>query len=142
MRGLSPPPRANEGLNLLEMEVLRVINHLQEGPAHMGDSPKARLFEVLHRHLGRLHGDELRFVPPASVVQAWREWAAEGNEWVRQEFFPQRSTLFAPPREQAENHELQRLTPGCWEALGRVLAELSEENFRLRRQLQRPGQGR
>ena len=68
-------------------------------------------------------------------MQAWREWAAEGNEWVRKEFFPERQTLFAPPRAQEENHELTQLAPGCREALGRVLAELGKENFNLRQEL-------
>ena len=131
------PPRVNEGLNLLETELLRVINHLQPGhPAAGGGTPKSWILEVLHRHAGVLDGSQLRFVPPQAVVRAWREWAAEGNEWVRQEFFPDRTTLFAPPKEQAENYELRSMTPGCWEALGRVLCELGEENFRLRRQLQ------
>ena len=130
------PPRVNETLNLLEMEVLRVVNHLQDGPVNVPGSSKYRLFEVLHRHAGALDGPQLRFAPPGEIVQAWREWAVDGNEWVRQEFFPERQTLFAPPRAQEENYELTQLTPGCWEALGRVMAELSEENVRLRAQLQ------
>ena len=127
------PERSNESLNLLEMELLRIINHLQSGAAYMSGTPKALLFEVLHRHAGSLDGPQLRFAPPVEIVQAWREWAAEGNEWVRREFFPERQTLFTPPRAQEENYELTQLTPGCWEALGRIMAELSEENFRLRR---------
>ena len=136
------PPRVNEGLNLLEMQLLRVINHLQGGHAGTPGTPKGRLFEVLHRHAGALDGPQLRFVPPQHIVQAWREWAAEGNEWVCREFFPGRPTLFAPPRQQEDNYELEHMTPGCWEALGRIMAELSDENVRLRRQLQsRAGAG-
>ena len=130
------PPRVNETLNLLEIEVLRVVNHLIDGPIYFQGTPKHLLAQVISEHLGALDGPQLRFAPPGEIVQAWREWAAEGNEWVRQEFFPDRPTLFAPPREQEENFELTQLTPGCWEALGRVMAELSEENCRLRAQLQ------
>ena len=131
------PERINETLNLLEMEVLRVLNRLQQGHALHSVTPKSLIFEVLHRHAGALEGPQLRFAPPQAVVQAWREWAAEGNEWVRREFFPDRPALFAPPRAQAENYALTALTPGAWEALGRTLRDLGEENFRLRRELQR-----
>ena len=131
------PPRVNESLNLLEMELLRVLNNLLPGATYNAQgSPKARLYEVLHRHLGALEEPALSFVPPRATVQAWQEWAAEGNEWVRREFFPGRTALFAPAPEQPENHELTRMTPGCWEALGRALADLSSDNFRLHRQLQ------
>ena len=131
------PPHGNESLNLLEMELLRVLNDLLPGATYNAQgSPKARLYEVLHRHLGALDAPALSFVPPQAVVQAWREWAAEGSEWVRQKFFPDRTALFAPAPGQPENYELTRMTPGCWEALGRALAVLSSENFRLRQQLQ------
>ena len=123
----------------MEIELLRVINHLLSGHAVVPGTAKSLLFEVLHRHAGALDGPQLRFAPPQQIVQAWREWAAEGNEWVRREFFPERQTLFAPPRAQEENYELNQLTPGCWEALGRIMAELSEENFRLKEQLRHSG---
>ena len=131
------PPRINESLNLPEMEVLRVISRLQSGPAYVPDTPKGLLFEVLHRHLGVLDAPGMRFVPPQAVTAAWREWAAEGNEWVRREFFPARPALFATPPAQAENYELTHLTPGCWEALGRAFAELSEETCSLRAEVRR-----
>ena len=114
-----------------------MLNHQLPGHTYFTGTPKFELCKLLERHLGALDSPQLRFAPPQHIVQEWREWAAEGNEWVREEFFPERQTLFAPPRAQEENHELTQLTPGCWEALGRVLAELGEENFRLRRQLQR-----
>ena len=90
----------------------------------------------MESQLWALNSPQLRFAPPQHIVQVWREWAAEGNEWVRDEFFPDRPTLFDPPREQEENHELTQLTPGCREALGRVLAELADENVRLRLRLE------
>ena len=132
------PPRANESLNLLEMELLRVVNHLLPGATYNAQgSPKARLYEALHRRLGQLDTPALRFAPPRRSVQAWREWAAEGNEWVRQEFFPERPALFAPPPDREENWELTRMTPECWEALGQAFADLSSDNARLHLQLQR-----
>lgn len=133
------PERKNESLNLLEMEVLRVANHLADGPTYYPGTAKHLLASAMRRHIAALDNPALCFVPPQAVVQAWREWAAEGNEWVRQEFFPGRSTLFEPPREQAENYELTHMTPDCWEALGRVLVRLCEENVRLQRQLRLRG---
>ena len=134
---IEAPPRENESLNLLEMEILRVLNHQLPGHTDFTGTPKFELCKLLERHLGALNSPQLRFAPPQQIVQAWREWAAEGNEWVRREYFSDRPSLFAPPREQKENYELTQLTPGCWEALGRVMAELGEENFLLRRELQR-----
>ena len=75
----------------------------------------------MESQLGALNSPQLRFAPPQHIVQVWREWAAEGNEWVREEFFPDRPTLFDPPREQEENYELTQRRPGagrhwggCW----------------------------
>ena len=146
------PPRANESLNLLEMELLRVVNHLQGGCPVFAGTPKALLYEVMHRHLGLLDTPALRFAPPPQVTAAWRAWAAAGNEWVRQEFFPRRASLFAPPAEAADvadaagapagRPEIAGMPPEAWEALGRVLCELSAENFRLRRERrEQPGPG-
>ena len=131
------PSPLNERFNLLEMEVLRVVNHLLPGDALEEVQPISPLCDLLRRHVGALDDPELRFAPPADVTRAWREWAAEGNEWVRAEFFPSRPALFAVMGEQTENPALPALPAEGWEALGRVLAQLSEENWSLRRQLQR-----
>ena len=137
------PAPSNERLNLLEMEVLRHVNLRVRGAVFTPGSPKAALFGPLHRHLGTLQDPQLRFVPPQAVTAAWRQWAAEGNEWVRQEFFPERTALFAPPPQEEEHYELSQMKPQWWEALGRTLAELSGEVAALRRDLrqQRPAGG-
>ena len=131
------PAPSNERLNLLEMEVLRRVNPRARGAVFTPGSPKAALFGPLHRHLGALQDPQLRFVPPQAVTAAWRQWAAEGNEWVRQEFFPERKSLFAPPPQEEEHYELSVMKPQWWEALGRTLAELSGEVAALRRELGR-----
>ena len=135
----SRPGHISESLNLLEMELLRVANHLQGGTPVFAGTPKALLYEIMHRHLGLLDAPALRFAPPPQVTAAWREWAAAGNEWVRREFFPRRTTLFALPAEaegQAGQAEIAGMPPEAWEALGRVRCELSTEVFRLRRERQ------
>ena len=135
----SRPGHINESLNLLEMELLRVVNHLQGGTPVFAGTPKALLYEIMHRHLGLLDAPALRFAPPPQVTAAWREWAAAGNEWVRREFFPHRPTLFALPAEaegRAGQAEIAGMPPEAWEALGRVLCELSSEVFLLRRERQ------
>ena len=131
------PAPSNERLSLLEMEVLRAANHLTAGQCWASATPRGILFAALHRHLGALQDPQLRFVPPQAVTAAWRQWAAEGNEWVRQEFFPERAALFAPPPEEEEHYELSVMKPQWWEALGRTLAELSGEVAALRRELRR-----
>ena len=129
------PPRINESLNLLETQVLGVVNHLLEGAADVPGGPKALLYAALHRHAGLLDEPQLRFVPRADIMRQWRAWAEAGNEWVRREFFPERSRLFAPVAQGEENCTPGCLSPACWEALGRVLCELARENYGLRRRL-------
>ena len=131
------PPHLNESFNLLEMEVLRVVNHLLPGSEREETQPTAPLRDLMRRHVSVLDDPALRFAPPAAVTRAWREWAAEGNEWVRAQFFPARPALFAARGGQTGNPALPALPAEGWEALGRVLAQLSEENRSLRRQLQR-----
>ena len=131
------PASSNERLSLLEMGVLRAANHLTAGQCWASATPRGILFAALHRHLGALQDPQLRFVPPQAVTAAWRAWAAEGNEWVRQEFFPERTALFAPPPQEEEHYELAEMKPQWWEALGRTLAELSGEVAALRRELRR-----
>ena len=131
------PASSNERLNLLEIEVLRRVNLRAQGAVFTPGSPKAALFGPLHRHLGALQDPQLRFVPPQAVTTAWRQWAAEGNEWVRHEFFPERKSLFAPPPQEEEHYELAEMKPQWWEALGRTLAELSVEVAALHRELRR-----
>ena len=121
--------------------MLRAVNHLVQGREYMDGTPRSALCDALYRHTQLLDAPALRFVPPAKIVQAWREWTAQSNEWVRREFFPGRRTLFESPGELQENYAIAGMLPEAWEAIGRAMADLALENCRLRRKLQQAGVG-
>lgn len=95
LAGLTRPPRQNESLSHLAMELLARINAqiprlLPEG----GFNPaRGNIAAMIERRLGELPPVRL----PADHVAALQETYAEANDWVRAERFPERSTLF-PPR--------------------------------------------
>ncbi len=89
------PPPQNESLSNLGIDVLSRINarHLERVASGKPDPRYERILAVLCNIFtkGAAH------VPAPELVQAYREAFAESNEWVRQNFFPNREQLFRDP---------------------------------------------
>lgn len=88
------PPRANESLNRVGIELLRRFNgevpvFLPDGRVNPMRGGILPFFEE-HFRAGK------SFLPRAQTIAAYEAAFAESNEWVRKTFFPQRARLFKP----------------------------------------------
>ena len=88
------PPRANESLNRVGIELLRRFNgevpvFLPDGRVNPMRGGILPFFEE-HFRAGK------SFLPRAQTIAAYEAAFAESNEWVRKTFFPQRAQLFKP----------------------------------------------
>ena len=118
---------ANQSLNLLAMRLLGGFNDMLA--EHGLDPQKAVaergcLMSLLDRHLMALNSDPaLRYTPPRDVCEAYEEYYAATNEWVRRTFFPQRERLFSPRdySRWSEHTSPEQLQPQAWQALAQLL---------------------
>lgn len=90
-----PQQDGNPSLNLLGQEVMKQLN--RKLPRFLGDGrpnpQRGQIHRVLEKHF---QGGE-KFSPSQELVDAYAKTLAEPNEWIRKQFFPDRSVLF-PPR--------------------------------------------
>ena len=133
------PPRGNESLNLLEMELLRRINLRLPGHTLDAGTPKYQIYECLHRHLSLLDDPQLCFTPPHAICQAYHEAGEDDSEWVRHTFFASRAQLYADdnPSRRRNNYELREMRPEYWDALAALLVELGTRGEHPTRRLAR-----
>ncbi|HEC1730057.1 TPA: hypothetical protein R1705_001707, partial [Campylobacter coli] len=115
------PPKQNESLDLLGIELLRRVNSISS--RYTGVQPFIKTFCEKHFTSKDPH---LKFQPPKEIMQSYINYFEESNEWVRQEFFPHKERLF-PKKDLSnykENYELKEMKPEYWDKIAEFIADI------------------
>ncbi|WP_235690655.1 hypothetical protein [Campylobacter coli] len=120
------PPKQNESLDLLGIDLLRRINKFL--PLFCNNA--RNIFRGDLHHFAVKHftskDSHLKFQPPKEVVQSYIDYFEESNEWVRKEFFPHKERLF-PKKDLSnykENYELKEMKPEYWDKIAEFIADI------------------
>ncbi|HID0200225.1 hypothetical protein [Campylobacter coli] len=115
------PPKQNESLDLLGIELLRRVNSISS--RYTGVQPFIKTFCEKHFTSKDFH---LKFQPPKEVVQSYIDYFEESNEWVRKEFFPHKERLFPKKNlsNYKENYELKEMKPEYWDKIAEFIADI------------------
>ncbi len=120
------PPKQNESLDLLGIDLLRRINKFL--PLFCNNA--RNIFRGDLHHFAIKHftskDSHLKFQPPKEVAQSYIDYFEESNEWVRKEFFPQKERLF-PKKDLAnykENYELKEIKPEYRDKIAEFIADI------------------
>ncbi|EKK0865357.1 coiled-coil domain-containing protein [Campylobacter coli] len=120
------PPKQNESLDLLGIDLLRRINKFL--PLFCNNA--RNIFRGDLHHFAIKHftskDSHLKFQPPKEVVQSYIDYFEESNEWVRKEFFPHKERLF-PKKDLTnykENYELKEMKPEYWDRIAEFIADI------------------
>ncbi|QOP70699.1 hypothetical protein [Campylobacter coli] len=111
------PPKQNESLDLLGIELLKRTNKSYK---HLLPST------ISGAYLCTSKDPHLKFQPPKEVVQSYIDYFEESNEWVRKEFFPHKERLF-PKKDLSnykENYELKEMKPEYWDKIAEFIADI------------------
>lgn len=115
------PPKRNETLDLLGMEILKRVNAF--------DIPvKDKYVDIVsyfEKHYSS-RDSSVKFMPPKELYQAYGDYFMESNEWVRQHFFPHKDALFPPKNLEhyQENYELKEMKPEYLDTIGVCIADI------------------
>ncbi|HIC3488062.1 TPA: coiled-coil domain-containing protein [Campylobacter coli] len=118
------PPKQNESLDLLGIDLLRRINKFL--PLFCNNA--RNIFRGDLHHFAVKHftskDSHLKFQPPKEVVQSYIDYFEESNEWVRKEFFPHKERLFPKKdlTDYKENYELKEMKPEYWDKIAEFIA--------------------
>ncbi|EKQ1256967.1 hypothetical protein P4S06_001745 [Campylobacter coli] len=109
------PPKQNESLDLLGIELLKRTNKSYK---HLLPST------ISGAYLCTSKDPHLKFQPPKEVVQSYIDYFEESNEWVRKEFFPHKERLFSKKdlTDYKENYELKEMKPEYWDKIAEFIA--------------------
>lgn len=86
------PQKQNETLNLLGMKILHKVNS-RNITLHY----KSRYIDIVNffdKHFSNTKEDRLKFLPSQKIYQSYLDYFKNSNEWVRQNYFAHRNTLF------------------------------------------------
>ncbi|HED0456729.1 TPA: hypothetical protein R4K10_001367 [Campylobacter coli] len=120
------PPKQNESLDLLGIDLLRRINKFL--PLFCNNA--RNIFRGDLHHFAAKHftskDSHLKFQPPKEVVQSYIDYFEESNEWVRKEFFPHKERLFSKKdlTDYKENYELKEMKPEYWDKIAEFIADI------------------
>lgn len=120
------PPKQNESLDLLGIDLLRRINKFL--PLFCNNA--RNIFRGDLHHFAVKHftskDSHLKFQPPKEVVQSYIDYFEESNEWVRKEFFPHKERLFSKKdlTDYKENYELKEMKPEYWNKIAEFIADI------------------
>ncbi|EIZ8408953.1 hypothetical protein MQX10_000754 [Campylobacter coli] len=120
------PPKQNESLDLLGIDLLRRINKFL--PLFCNNA--RNIFRGDLHHFAVKHftskDSHLKFQPPREVVQSYIDYFEESNEWVRKEFFPHKERLFSKKdlTDYKENYELKEMKPEYWDKIAEFIADI------------------
>ncbi|HEC1860403.1 TPA: hypothetical protein SF214_000708 [Campylobacter coli] len=120
------PPKQNESLDLLGIDLLRRINKFL--PLFCNNA--RNIFRGDLHHFAVKHftskDSHLKFQPPKEVVQSYIDYFEESNEWVRKEFFPHKERLFSKKdlTDYKENYELKEMEPEYWDKIAEFIADI------------------
>ncbi|HEB9317272.1 TPA: hypothetical protein RZK32_001571, partial [Campylobacter coli] len=120
------PPKQNESLDLLGIELLKRANVLL--PLFQ-DSIKNIFRGDLHNFIIKHFSSKdphLKFQPPKEIIQSYIDYFEESNEWVRKEFFPHKERLFPKKdlTDYKENYELKEMKPEYWDKIAEFIADI------------------
>lgn len=93
--GLPRPDSANISLDRLGLELLRRIN--RDLPRFRDNRPN-KLRADIKQYFETHFCDGPKLEPTAAQIADFEAYFADSNDWVRERFFPERETLFAPRR--------------------------------------------
>ncbi|EFD4852404.1 hypothetical protein HG276_001828, partial [Campylobacter coli] len=120
------PPKQNESLDLIGVEILRRVNNLL--PLFVNED-RNYLRGDLNYFIQKYFSSKdlfLKFQPPKEIIQSYIDSFEESNEWVRKEFFPYKERLF-PKQDLAnykENYELKEMKPEYWNKISEFIADI------------------
>ncbi|EOZ7219211.1 hypothetical protein ACRDDU_000860 [Campylobacter coli] len=120
------PPKQNESLDLLGIDLLRRINKFL--PLFCNNA--RNIFRGDLHHFAVKHftskDSHLKFQPPKEVVQSYIDYFEESNEWVRKEFFPHKERLFSKKdlTDYKENYELKEMKPEYRDKIAEFIADI------------------
>ncbi|EPB9173443.1 coiled-coil domain-containing protein [Campylobacter coli] len=120
------PPKQNESLDLLGIDLLRRINKFL--PLFCNNA--RNIFRGDLHHFAVKHftskDSHLKFQPPKEIMQSYINYFEESNEWVRQEFFPHKERLFPKKdlTDYKENYELKEMKPEYWDKIAEFIADI------------------
>ncbi|EAH9442793.1 hypothetical protein ACSM8R_001902, partial [Campylobacter coli] len=111
------PPKQNESLDLIGVELLKRINqYLPWRIDNKINHLRGDLTKFITKYFQNSNNYHLKFQPPKEIIQSYIDSFEESNEWVRKEFFPYKERLF-PKQDLAnykENYELKEMKPEYW----------------------------
>lgn len=87
---------------------------------------KLRNYSKSLREHFTLTDKSLKYLPPKSVALKYLEYFAPSNEWVRENYFPHKKTLF-PPKDMTnykENNHLTTMKEEYWERIGGFIVDI------------------
>ncbi len=113
----------NKALNLIGMEILQRMN--QYDIPMIENRYADVIFRFFDKHFTSKEPD-LEFMPPKDLVQAYIDEFKDGNEWVRQNFFPLREYLFVEKNmtDYKENYKLSVIMPHHWDSIAAFIADV------------------
>ncbi len=124
------PPRENETLDLLGMEILKRLNEYEIpsiAEKVWTDRYENLIFRFFDKHFTS-KDSHLVFKPPLQFYQSYIDYFKESNEWVREQFFPHKNSLFANHvGEYKENYELTQINGECWDRIAAFIADILKE---------------
>ncbi|HEF9714813.1 TPA: hypothetical protein SB130_001344 [Campylobacter coli] len=127
------PPKQNESLDLLGIDLLRRINKFL--PLFCNNA--RNIFRGDLHHFAVKHftskDSHLKFQPPKEVVQSYIDYFEESNEWVRKEFFPHKERLFSKKdlTDYKENYELKEMKPEYWDKIAEFIADIVKKKNKI-----------
>ncbi|EJA9300066.1 hypothetical protein MUK15_001815 [Campylobacter coli] len=121
------PPKQNESLDLIGVELLKRINqYLPWRIDNKINHLRGDLTKFITKYFQNSNNYHLKFQPPKEIIQSYIDSFEESNEWVRKEFFPYKERLF-PKQDLAnykENYELKEMKPEYWNKISEFIADI------------------
>ncbi|EPA1555462.1 hypothetical protein O8I42_02745 [Campylobacter lari] len=128
------PPKQNESLDLIGVELLKRINqYLPWRIDNKINHLRGGVTKFITKYFQNSNNSHLKFQPPKEVVQSYIDYFEESNEWVRKEFFPHKERLF-PKKDLSnykENYELKEMKPEYWDRIAEFIADIVKTKTQL-----------
>ncbi|HEC1786690.1 TPA: hypothetical protein R1733_001557, partial [Campylobacter lari] len=123
------PPKQNESLDLIGIELLKRINkYLPWQIENKINHLRGNITGFVVKYFQNSKDPHLKFQPPKEIIQSYIDCFEESNEWVRKEFFPHKERLF-PKKDLTnykENYELKEMKPEYWDRIAEFIADIIE----------------
>ncbi|MGJ0125659.1 hypothetical protein ACP0SK_09120, partial [Campylobacter coli] len=121
------PPRQNETLDLIGIELLKRINkHLPWQVENKINVLRGDFSKYLCKYFQNSKDYYLKFQPAKEMIQSYINYFEESNEWVRKEFFPDKERLFPKKdlTDYKENYELKEMKSEYWDRIAEFIVDI------------------